>query len=137
MNHAKPFARVHDHVETALVFPGTHLAAVDAERALSRLQLDLQLGLALVLGGCRRNERARAATDDAARVVGAERAAARDEADRLEQRGLALSVLAKEHVQPRPQLERRLTEVAQVAYPELLHPDQPPSLVTSPKTASA
>ena len=124
--HAQPLARVDDDVEAAVVLRGTHVAAVDPERPPSRLELDLELGRALVVGFGRRDKEARAAPDDARRVVGAERAAARDEADRLEKRRLALPVLAHEHVQPGSELELRLTDVAQVADPKLLQPDQPP-----------
>ena len=76
------------------------------------------------------------APDHARGVLGAERAAARDEPDRLEQRRLALAVPAHEHVQPRAELELASRMFRRSRTRSSLDPDQPlPS--SAARTASA
>ena len=81
--------------------PRRDILAVDTQPSLSGRHFDLKLRFAAVFVRDAARPQARCTAPDQARgLFGAERAAAGQEPDRLQQGGLALGVAADKYVQP-------------------------------------
>ncbi len=116
VDHAKTVGGVDARLETTGVLARGNRVFVDREGPAARRPPKGEVGLALgALRGAPHLELLAPARHHLAEVVGPEGSSTREEAHRLEERGLALGVLAEKDVQPRTQLHPLLLEVPDVA----------------------
>ena len=132
----QPLGGVHHDLETAVILLRKHVASVHPEAAggLAHLQLEGGFAPAPAAREAPGEEALGPAADGGARILAPKGAAPGDEAHALEDRGLALSVPAQEHVQATREIQPRLLDVPKV---EQLQPAQEHLTSGLPRTAWA